>query len=130
MTKAALEAPIVAGDEPITRTEYLDPFAAPSGIAREIGEVPVAVAIGLSNPPDSSESCAVKTLPDAKVPVVANETEIDVPEQNGAPETASVVIVVCPKENARQKSVAKMVRKLSLVNVFFMYLSNIFPLTF
>ncbi|GGM74419.1 hypothetical protein GCM10010967_02410 [Dyadobacter beijingensis] len=82
------------------------------------------ISVGVSpKAPVASDNCAMKSVLAAGVPAKVNATETSLPAQTDEGVTAPVVILVCPKENARQNTVAKMVSKLSLINVFFMYLS-------
>ena len=89
----------------------------------EVAELPISTGDAL-NAPAASDNCAKNVTAGSTVPVVVNGTETSLPAQTAGGVTAPVVIVVCPNEAARQNSVAKMVRKLSLINVLFMYLSK------
>jgi hypothetical protein len=74
--------------------------------------------------PSDSDNSSWKTLFASKVPVVLISTEIEVPAQAGKSLADVIVIVACPKEVATPKIVARIVRILFLINVFFMYLSK------
>jgi hypothetical protein len=110
----------------ITLILYAAPAVVPAGMGAVMGDVfaePISVGVK-PKAPVASDNCAMKSVLAAGVPVKVNATETLLPAQTGFGVTAPVVIVVCPNEAARQNSVAKMVRKLSLINVFFMYLSK------
>ena len=118
-----------AGLLELTRTVYDDPVVAAAGIVAVSGEaVPVVASTVPGKAPAAVDSSTVNTLPATKVPVVVKGTEMLLPAQAAAGLTAPVVIV-CANEEAAARTAAMHVKSLVLINVFFMYPSNIYSLT-
>ena len=97
---AVLAEPAMAGAELTTRMRYAVPAAVPVGIRALM--VPAAVELrvpiftGLTKDPAASLSCAVKTFPAVKEPVIVKGTLTNVPVHTG--ELTAPVVMVC--ENA------------------------------
>ena len=90
--------------------------------------VSVPTETGAVKLPAASDNWAVNSVPAGNVPVVVNPTETVLPTHTEAGLTAFVVIVWANDE-AIVRSVAMQAKIPLLINIFFMYPTNIFSLT-
>jgi hypothetical protein len=98
---APLSAPVVAGLEATTRILYPAPAVVPAGIVAVIGVVlvkedNVPIETGAAKLPLALDSCAVKTLPLIKLPLMVKFTVTEVPAQMLAGVIVLVKISVIP----------------------------------
>jgi hypothetical protein len=95
---APLSEPMILGLLLTTLILYPLPLAAPPGIVAEMVplevDVSVPIFVGLAKLPLLLLNCAVKTLPELKVPVAVKGTLTDAPAQNGEPTIVPVLIVL------------------------------------
>ena len=78
--------------------------------------------------PSAFDNSTVKILPVPKLPVLVNTTLKSPPAQTAAGVTL-VLLIVCANEEAAARSVIMQARNPFLINVLFMYPSNIYSLT-
>jgi hypothetical protein len=120
---------VVAGSLAVTLTLYAVPAVVVPSIVAVRGEaVPVVVSGVPGKVPSSLESSTLNTLPAINEPVVLKATVIVLPTQTGFGVTV-VAVVVCAMDETAVRSVIMQAKNPFLINVLFMYPSNIFSLT-